>query len=94
MPRVSALPKEMSPYCVKVAAEAYGAVLFWQAVGSAPRSYLARPDEIVAHMRLTRSGHGQTFLHEDYTYCSGVGAGHNDAIPVSWRAIKARIDAV
>jgi hypothetical protein len=64
------------------------------AQGCAPRAYLARPDEIVTHMRSTRSGNGQTCLHENYTYSSGVGAGFNDVIPSSWKATKARLDSV
>lgn len=62
--------------------------------GGAPRSYGARPDEIVAHMRMTWAGHGQTCLNEDYTYSSGAGAGYNDVIPTAWRATKKRIDSV
>lgn len=64
------------------------------APGVAPRSYLARPDEIVKHMRLTRAGNGQTCLHESYTYSRGVGAGFSDTIPAGWLATKARIDSI
>lgn len=48
-------------------------------VGGAPRCYVARPTEIVAHMKTTRAGHAETILHENHVYARGKGAGHNDA---------------
>jgi hypothetical protein len=61
-------------------------------VGDAPRCYIARPAEIVAHMHTTRGGHAYTSLRVDYSYRRGVGAGHTDVIPASWLVSKARID--
>jgi hypothetical protein len=63
-------------------------------VGAAPRCYLARPAEIVRHMRGTRGGCGLTALREKHLYRRGAGAGHTDEIPKSWLASQARIDSV
>jgi hypothetical protein len=63
-------------------------------LGHAPRCYIVRPTEIVAHMRTTRGGHAYTSLREKYAYIRGIGAGHTDIIPVSWLASQARIDEI
>jgi hypothetical protein len=63
-------------------------------VGSAPRCYVARPNEIVAHMRTTRGGHARTSLREDHKYIRGVGVGHADIIPASWVFSQVRIDSI
>jgi hypothetical protein len=63
-------------------------------VGVAPRCYIARPTEMVAHMRTTRGGHAYTSLREKYVYTRGIGAGHTDIIPGSWLASQARIDEI
>lgn len=63
-------------------------------VGMAPRCYLARPAEIVTHMRTTRGGHGQTSLHEDYTYKKGMGKDHQDKLPEEWKLSQERIDTI
>jgi hypothetical protein len=63
-------------------------------VGAAPRCYIARPGEMVAHMRTTRGGHAYTSLRENYSYAKGVGAGHTDIVPVNWLASQARIDEI
>lgn len=62
--------------------------------GSAPRCYIARPTEMVAHMRTTRAGHAYTSLRENYAYAKGIGAGHTDVVPKEWRATLKRIDDV
>ena len=62
--------------------------------GSAPRCYIARPTEIVAHMRTARGGHGYTALRENYSYARGLGAGHTDVIPAGWLATAERIDEI
>jgi hypothetical protein len=54
-------------------------------VGQVPRCYIATPQQIVDHMRTTRSGHAYTSLREEYTWSRGIGAGHTDRIPESWR---------
>jgi hypothetical protein len=64
------------------------------AVGVAPRCYIARPAEMVAHMRTTRGGHAYTSLRENYLYTRGIGAGHTDIIPPGWLASQARIDEI
>ncbi|MDP1956480.1 MAG: hypothetical protein Q8K71_18605 [Polaromonas sp.] len=64
------------------------------AVGAAPRCYLARPLEIVEHMRTTRGGHARTSLRENHVYARGVGAGHSDIIPATWLFSQGRIDAI
>lgn len=63
-------------------------------VGEVPRCYLARPDEIVLHMATTRAGHAYTALREEFTYASGIGAGHTDKIPESWLISLVRIDGI
>jgi hypothetical protein len=63
-------------------------------VAAAPRCYIARPEEIYAHMRTTRGGHAYTSLRENYAYARGVGAGHTDIIPASWAVTLERIDAI
>lgn len=63
-------------------------------VGAAPRCYLARPAEIVAHMRTTRGGHARTSLREEHTYTRGKGAGHADIIPANWLFSQARVDTI
>jgi hypothetical protein len=63
-------------------------------VGAAPRCYLARPAEIVEHMRTTRGGHARTSLRERHVYTRGLGAGHEDIIPASWLFSQRRLDAL
>lgn len=63
-------------------------------VGAAPRCYVARPTEILEHMKSTRGGHAYTSLRENYTYTKGLGAGYTDIVPRSWRLSQERIDAV
>ena len=63
-------------------------------VGASPRCYIARPSEILAHMKTTRGGHADTALHENHLYRRGIGAGHSDIIPASWLFTQKRIDEV
>ncbi|UJB19192.1 MULTISPECIES: hypothetical protein [Lysobacter] len=63
-------------------------------IGGAPRCYIARPKEIVAHMTTARGGHGYTSLRENHSYSRGVGAGHVDIVPASWALTLTRLDAV
>ena len=63
-------------------------------IGEAPRCYIARPKDIVGHMRTTRGGHGYTSLRENYPYTRGIGVGHTDIIPAGWRASQSRIDEI
>lgn len=62
--------------------------------GVAPRCYIARPEEIVAHMRTTRAGNAYTSLRENYRYVRGIGTGHTDIIPAGWGATQVRIDEI
>jgi len=64
------------------------------AVGAAPRCYIARPKEILAHMRTTRAGLAYTSLREHHVYTRGAGHGHTDIIPAAWLVTQKRIDAV
>jgi hypothetical protein len=64
------------------------------ALGEAPRCYVARPVQIVEHMRTTRGGHARTVLREKHAYSSGVGAGQIDVIPIGWLLSQARVDTV
>jgi hypothetical protein len=57
-----------------------------------PRVYLALPKEIADILKNCRNGHGETILHESYTYKSGVGAGITDELPLDWRFSTARIE--
>lgn len=63
-------------------------------VGGAPRCYIARPMDIVAHMRTTHGDHAYTSLRENYSYARGIGAGHTDIIPADWLASQSRIDEI
>jgi hypothetical protein len=63
-------------------------------VGEAPRCYIAKAAEMVAHMRTTRAGHAYTSLGEKYVWSRGIGAGHTDMIPPSWVATQTRIDEI
>jgi hypothetical protein len=63
-------------------------------VGGAPRCYVARPTEILAHMKTTRGGHAYTSLRENYSYSKGRSAGHTDMIPETWLFTQERIDAL
>ena len=63
-------------------------------VGASPRCYVARPEEIIAHMRTTRGGYAYTSLRENHSYSRGVGAGHVDIVPASWALTLKRLDAV
>ena len=62
-------------------------------VGGAPRCYLALPKEIAKHMHATRAGQSYTSLRERHSYSRGIGKGHVDEIPDSWRATRKRVDA-
>jgi hypothetical protein len=62
--------------------------------GVAPRVYFAWPDEICKQLKSSRSGHGDTILHEDYTHSRGVGKGFNNKIPPHWVASPERIAAL
>lgn len=62
-------------------------------VGEPPRCYIARPAEIVAHMRTVRGGHAHTALREEHRWTGGVGAGCTDRIPPTWRISQERIDS-
>ena len=64
------------------------------AVGASPRCYVARPPEILAHMKTTRGGHAYTSLRENYSYAKGIGVGHTDVIPAAWLLTQRRIDTV
>jgi hypothetical protein len=63
-------------------------------VGSSPRCFVARPVEILAHMKTTRAGHAYTAMLENYKYSKGLAAGHTDIIPSGWALTKERLDAV
>lgn len=64
------------------------------AIGQAPRVYIARPKEVVSHMRTTRKGFAYTSMRENYTYTRGIGAGHTDIIPAAWLISQERVDTV
>jgi hypothetical protein len=63
-------------------------------VGVSPRCYVARPKEILAHMKTTRAGHAYTSLRENYAYSKGVGVGYTDIIPADWALSQERLDAM
>jgi len=63
-------------------------------VGGSPRYYIARPSEMIEHMRTTRGGHAYTSLRGNYAYSKGIGAGHTDIIPIGWLASQSRIDEI
>lgn len=60
--------------------------------GEMPRVYLATPNEIGEHMKLSRGSQGVTSLKENYEYKSGIAKGHTDVIPDNWKFSKIRIE--
>jgi len=63
-------------------------------LAQAPRCYIARPTEILEHMRTTRGGYGYTSLREKHSWASGLAKGHTDIIPDGWRVSQSRIDSI
>jgi Holliday junction resolvase-like predicted endonuclease len=59
-----------------------------------PRVYLALPNEIAEFMKKSRNGHGETILHENHTYKSGIGAGTTDKLPLEWRFSAVKIETI
>lgn len=60
---------------------------------SAPRTYLATPDEIAAHMKSTAAGRGDTELYEQRVWTERAQArGTTDRIPDAWKFSKERIE--
>ncbi|MDX6447265.1 MAG: hypothetical protein QOH71_4339 [Blastocatellia bacterium] len=64
------------------------------ALDQAPRCYIARPTEILEHMRTTRGGYGYTSLREKHSWASGIAKGHSDIIPDAWRISPSRVDSI
>jgi Holliday junction resolvase-like predicted endonuclease len=63
-------------------------------LGQMPRVYLASPKEIAERLKSARDGHGETILHENHTYKSGIAKGVTDSIPESWRFSDRRLREV
>lgn len=60
-----------------------------------PRIYLARPSEIAARLKASRSGVGDTILYEDKKWGSrAVASGTVDRIPDEWRFTAERLSAL
>jgi Holliday junction resolvase-like predicted endonuclease len=59
-----------------------------------PHLYLARAQEVAAHLKKGRDGHVSTCLLEKYVYKKGVGKGFTDLIPESWVCSLERMDQV
>jgi len=62
--------------------------------GKIPRIYIASLDEVVEHLSTTRGGKINLILHEYHKYVRGIGAGHVDVIPESWKLSEKRIEKI
>lgn len=60
--------------------------------GKMPRIYMANVKEVARFLSSTRGGHINLILYEKHKYIRGIGAGHEDTIPESWKLSKKRID--
>jgi hypothetical protein len=63
------------------------------ALGQAPRVFVARPNEIAAHMKSQCSGRGHGSLQEDYLR-DHPGSKYNHKIPAEWNFSRERIDVI
>lgn len=58
-----------------------------------PRMYLASPKEVVAQLKKSAAGRGETILHEQKNWSSrAVGAGTVDQLPKEWELTSNRVD--
>jgi hypothetical protein len=62
-------------------------------LGGAPRAYIARPDEIVAHLKGQCSGRGDCSLQEDKPR-DAPRSKYTDKVPTSWAYSKERMDDI
>ena len=63
------------------------------ALCAAPRAYIARPQEIAAHLKTQASGRGYGSLQEDYRR-DHPGSGYDHKIPAHWAFSRDRIDEI
>jgi hypothetical protein len=63
-------------------------------IGQMPEVYLARADEVAAHVKAGKGGTGDTTLRWKHTWQSGIARGITDTPPDAWKFTKARIDSV
>ncbi len=64
---------------------------FRVALGELPRVYIARPEEIAAHMKTQCHDRGHGALQEDYRR-KRPGSKYDHKVPAAWLFSKARID--
>jgi len=57
-----------------------------------PNLYLVRHNEIAETLKKSRNGVGETILHENHTWKSGIGHGTTDRLPERWRFSPDRIN--
>ena len=58
-----------------------------------PRMYLATPAEVVAQLKKSAAGRGETILYEHKVWSArAFGAGTVDAVPTTWKLTATRID--
>ena len=62
-------------------------------IGSAPRAYIARPDEIAEQLRNHRDGKGRGSLQEDWSR-NHPRSGYSYKIPDQWKFTIERIDCI
>jgi hypothetical protein len=60
-------------------------------IGESPRTYIALPNEIAAHMKTQCNGRGHGSLQEDYRR-DHPGSRYNHKIPTDWLFTQNRID--
>jgi len=63
------------------------------ALCAAPRAYIARPQEIAAHLKTQASGRGYGSLQEDYRR-DHPGSQYGHKVPADWAFSADRIDAI
>jgi len=57
-----------------------------------PTVYLARHNDIAERLKASRNGNGETILHENHTWKSGLGYGTTERLPEHWKFSAERID--
>jgi hypothetical protein len=66
---------------------------FGVGVGELPRSYIARPSEIAAHMKTQCHGRGHGSLQEDYRR-NRPGSKYDHKIPSTWLFSEKRLEEI
>ena len=60
-------------------------------IAQCPRVYLATVEEVIAVMKASRAGVGNTMLLERWAYSRGIAAGSVESIPIGWAFSLTRV---